>query len=158
MIGRNVSSHCRQRARVHHLALRTCDWTPRLKPLPTTRTVERLPASLPCTTTGIVRTIAISKCDEVCYLLRLKTRLNTLRSFIDEIMHTNRLVVVTARISSNHILLMKPSYVHGSNLVRHSHVVRQFLTRIYHSNKLLHRHHYLELVPLCFPSLTILDF
>ena len=36
--GCNVSSHRRQRARVHHLAHRTCDWTPRLKPLPTTRT------------------------------------------------------------------------------------------------------------------------
>ena len=61
------------------------------------------------------------------------------------------------RCGSNHILLMKTSYVHGSDLLRHSHVVRQFLTIIYHSNKLLQRHYYLELVPLCVPPLTSLD-
>ena len=31
-------SHRHGHAQVHHLALRTCDWTQRLKPLPTTRT------------------------------------------------------------------------------------------------------------------------
>ena len=68
-----------------------------------------LSSSLHCTTTGIVQTIAISKCNEVCYLLRLQSSLDTLRGFIEEMMKNNILGVVTGRNASNHILLMKTS-------------------------------------------------
>ena len=77
--------------------------------------------------------------------------------FIEEIVKDNGLGVVNGRNAPNHILLMTTFKVHRNDLLRHFHVAKDFLSIIYHSNKLWQKHYYLELVPLCFPPLTIPD-